>query len=86
MPRLLNNREVQKLLGVSHLTVAKLRRYEFCPLPFGRVGNKYIYDQEKVLAWLEDNGPLDPDRAVRSKFDHERRPVAVAGSRREESA
>lgn len=86
MARLLNNREVQKLLGVSHLTVDKIRRYELCPLPFGRVGRQYIYDEAKVLAWIEENGPLDPDRAVRAKWDHERRPVTVAGTRTNEES
>lgn len=81
MPKLLSNLEVQELLGVSHLTVERMRRYKELPLPFGRVGRQYFYDESKVLAWVEENGPLDPDRAVRSKFDHERRPVTtVAGT------
>lgn len=73
--------EVLKLLGVSRPTLDKLRRYVYLPLPFGRAGRSYTYDEVEVRAWLKENALLDPLRPVREKMDHEKRygSVPVAG-------
>ena len=85
MLRLLTTRQVMKLVGVSYPTLAKFRRYEMCPLPFGRTGRSYTYEEAEVRAWLKANALLDPERPIRNKLDHERRSVAtVAGTCRSE--
>ena len=80
MLELMSSKEVCNLLGISYPTLDKVRRYEECPLPFGRAGRAYRYERDKVLAWLEENALLDPNRPLRPKLDHERRSVVtVAG-------
>ena len=78
---LLTTKQVCDLLGVSYPTVDKFRRYKECPLPYGRAGRSYFYEEDLVRQWLQDNALLDPGRPVREKLDHERNAAVVATPR-----
>lgn len=50
--RLLNEREVGELLGVSRTTLWRLRRHG--ELPFGKVGREFRYSKAEILDWVKD--------------------------------
>lgn len=87
MSQILSTKDVCEFLGVSSPTLDKFRLYVDCPIPFGRIGRRYAYDRLAILEWTRKTALLDPNRPLRAKFHHERRPVAtVAGACRHEDS
>lgn len=56
---LLTEAELAKLLHIGRNTLTRLKRDPVNPIPCLKVGRRYLYDLNKVKAWMARNAERD---------------------------